>query len=209
MTLEARLWIVAIAAFAAFLVLGYYVTHTAELPRIDIEAAAIRGQATGLAAFLTFTGRGPFIAAASVAIGALLWYARIPLRILAIVVVSQIASQIAIEGMKHIFVRHRPDYWLIGLERGFSYPSGHASTAVTFFCTWAIVTLLLPLSRDVKLLVAIALFAWAAGIAWSRLALGAHYLTDVTGGTLFGIAWMCAVAAIYVHYNGALSLTAS
>lgn len=209
MTLEARLWIACVIAFAAFLLLGYYVTHTAELPRIDVESTALRGQATAFAAFLTFTGRGPFIAIASVAAAVILWYARVPLRIAAIIIVSQLVSQLAIEGFKNVFTRHRPDYWLIGLERGFSYPSGHASTAVTFFCSWAIVAWLSSAARDAKLLIAGILVAWAAGIAWSRLALGAHYLTDVAGGLLFGIAWMCAVAAIYVHYNGVLTVPGS
>ncbi|MBV9272179.1 MAG: phosphatase PAP2 family protein, partial [Candidatus Eremiobacteraeota bacterium] len=120
-----------------------------------------------------------------------------------IVAVSQLASQGVLEGFKQLFARHRPDYWLIGLERGFSYPSGHASTAITFFATWAAIVLLSAASRELKIGIAMVLFAWAAGIVWSRLALGAHYLTDVTGGMLFGIAWMCAVAALYIHFNGA------
>lgn len=209
MTLELRLWIAAAVAFAAFLLLGYYVAHTAQLPRVDVETAAIRGQATAFAAFLTFTGRGPFVAIATVAAAVLLWYLRAPLRVVAFVAVSQIASQLVIEGFKNIFARHRPDYWLIGLERGFSYPSGHASTAVTFFFTWAAVALLSTTARDTRLLIAGILIAWGAGIAWSRLALGAHYLTDVTGGLLFGVAWMCAVAAIYVHVNGVLTVPVS
>jgi membrane-associated phospholipid phosphatase len=209
MTLEVRLWIVSGLAFAGFLLLGYYVTHTAQLPRIDVESAVIRGQSTPLASFLTFTGRGPFLAAALVVTGLALWYVHASLRVVLLVAISQLASQAVLEGFKHVFARHRPDYWLIGLERGFSYPSGHASTAITFFCAWACIVLLSSTRRDTKLLIAATLVIWAAGIVWSRLALGAHYLTDVAGGILFGVAWICSAAALYVHFNGVLTVPVS
>jgi membrane-associated phospholipid phosphatase len=41
--------------------------------------------------------------------------------------------------------------------------------------------------------IAAALCAWAVGIMWSRLALGAHYLTDVLRGAFFGFAWLLAL----------------
>jgi len=209
MTLEARLWIAGAVAFACFLLLGYYVTHTGQLPRIDVESAAIRGQATPLASLFTFTGRGPFLVAVLFLTALALWYMHASLRVVILVAISQLASQAVLEGLKHVFARHRPDYWLIGLERGFSYPSGHASTAVTFFCAWACIVLLSSTQRDTKLLIAAALFIWAAGIAWSRLALGAHYFTDVAGGILFGVAWICSAAALYVHFNGVLTVPVS
>jgi membrane-associated phospholipid phosphatase len=34
------------------------------------------------------------------------------------------------------------------------------------------------------------------GIPWSRLALDAHYATDVIGGLVFGCGWLCATIAI-------------
>ena len=43
----------------------------------------------------------------------------------------------------------------------------------------------------------------AVGISWSRLALGAHYLTDVVGGLLFGAAFLCAALAIILRFTSA------
>jgi undecaprenyl-diphosphatase len=112
-------------------------------------------------------------------------------------ILSQILSQIIVELIKARYARARPDYWLVGLEAGHSYPSGHATTAVVFFAGWALVAIFSPLPDTVKALLAIALALWAVGVSWSRLALGAHYVSDVAGGTLFGAGWLCAVSALF------------
>lgn len=110
-------------------------------------------------------------------------------------ILSQILSQTLVELIKARYLRTRPDYWLVGLEAGHSYPSGHATTAVVFFTGWALLALFSPLPPVVRYLVAAVLVLWAFGVSWSRLALGAHYLSDVLGGTLLGTAWICAWAA--------------
>jgi membrane-associated phospholipid phosphatase len=51
----------------------------------------------------------------------------------------------------------------------------------------------LPL--DAKRWIRIAFALWALAIGWSRLALGAHYVTDVIGGYLLGAA-MASLALI-------------
>lgn len=201
MTLEAGLWSASALCFALFLTLGHYVARAASLTLVDARAVAMRGQAAPLAAFLTFTGRGPFLTVAFGLAALGFWKLGLPVRVVLAVSCLQLLSQIVIEGFKRGWKRHRPDYWLIGLERGFSYPSGHASTAITFFVTAAAIALLSPFPRPARILVASAFVLWAAGIGWSRLALGAHYPTDVAGGTLFGAAWLCALAALALHFH--------
>ncbi len=44
------------------------------------------------------------------------------------------------------------------------------------------------------------LLVCAVGIPWSRLALGAHYLTDVAGGLLLGAAFLCAALAVILRF---------
>jgi membrane-associated phospholipid phosphatase len=52
------------------------------------------------------------------------------------------------------------------------------------------------MTESIKIALVALLAFWIAGIGWSRLALGAHYPTDVIGGTLFGVAWACATWAM-------------
>jgi undecaprenyl-diphosphatase len=122
--------------------------------------------------------------------------ARWPLRIPLAMMISQMLSQAAVELAKARYSRTRPDYWLVGLEAGHSYPSGHATTAVVFFCGWALVAAFSTLPPPIKQGIAVLFVLWAAGVSWSRLALGAHYVSDVLGGTAFGAAWLCVAAAV-------------
>ncbi|HEV2907661.1 MAG TPA: phosphatase PAP2 family protein, partial [Candidatus Eremiobacteraceae bacterium] len=117
------------------------------------------------------------------------------------VLLSEAASQGVIELIKLVFQRARPDYWIVYHESGFSYPSGHASTAIVFFGSWLLIVLMSPLPKAVRYASGAIILAWMVGIDWSRLALGAHYATDVLGGTLFGIAWVGALLAVLAHFG--------
>ncbi|MBV8245833.1 MAG: phosphatase PAP2 family protein [Candidatus Eremiobacteraeota bacterium] len=198
MTIEARLWLIAAVAFGAFAVLGFVVSHAPPL-RIDLEGIALRGRGVPIAALLTTSGRGPavfFLELFGVLIAFLQgWNIRLAIAI----GLSQLLSQGAVEAFKHVFARPRPDDWLVRHELGFSYPSGHATTVVVFFAAWLLFIAFTPLPRGAKVVAAVALLAWMFGIDWSRVALGAHYLTDVLGGTLFGVAWLSAMLALGVR----------
>jgi undecaprenyl-diphosphatase len=204
--LELRLWVIAALCLAAYFVLGYMVNHAPGLWRIDIEAAALRGQASPLAILFTTSGRAlPLlvIAVAGIAIAAV---TRTNVRVAIAIFVAQLLSQGAVEFLKHVFQRTRPDAWLVHKELGYSYPSGHATTAVVFFGSWLVFALLSPLPNAPKIAVVAILAIWMAGIDWSRVALSAHYPTDVLGGTLFGAACACALWAILVHFRLAESI---
>ena len=199
MAVEARLWLVAALALSAFLALGYYVS-TQGLSRVDVESGSWRGTSTGLAALFTLSGRSlPLLGAGMLSLLLCVIFHRnlyTPLFIFA----SQLASQGVVELFKHLFVRTRPDDWLLHHELGFSYPSGHATTAIVFFGAWAIACTLMPMARPLKVVLVVLLLFWAFGIDWSRMALSAHYFTDVLGGTLFGIAWLCLMGALIWRY---------
>ena len=197
--LESRLWATSLLCVVSCVVLGYVVAGAASLWRIDAEAAMLRGSATGLATLLTLSGRAlPLLFIAALGIAATVAI-RSGWKIAVAIFATQLLSQGVVELIKRLFLRSRPDAWLVHQELGFSYPSGHATTAVVFYCSWAVLVWLLPLRTELKLALMTLLVVWAIGIDWSRMALGAHYPTDIFGGTLFGIASACAMWAIVLR----------
>jgi membrane-associated phospholipid phosphatase len=187
--------LVAFDCFAAFAVLGVLVMR---LPHslFDIRGAGFRGTGTRLAVILTESGRWRALTVTGAVATWLFVVLRWPVWIPVAVSVSQIASQVVVEGVKRAFRRARPRDWLVRAEHGFSYPSGHAATAVTFYGAWAVVAAHLPLPFATRIAIAVFCALWAVGVMWSRLALSAHYVTDVLGGSLFGCGWLCAMLAL-------------
>jgi undecaprenyl-diphosphatase len=173
-----------------FVVLGWWVTHH-PLARIDELGAPARGASVGLAVALTLSGYGPALTVISAATIVAAFALRLPVRIPLGIVASQVASQVIVDIAKRRFDRARPTVWLYRRERGRSYPSGHAVTAVVFYGAWMLLVGSAPWPLPVRIAGVLLLGLWAAGICWSRVALGAHYTTDIAGGVLFGIGWWC------------------
>lgn len=175
--------------FVGCLTLGRLVCGHALLPW-DAAGVRLRAQATQLALAFTATGRTPFLAPAVIVSVGIFAAARWPLWIPLAMLISQLITQGIAETLKRLYCRTRPDYWHVGKEAGHSFPSGHATTAAVYFGGWALVTALSALPVEIKAAIAAAFVLWAIAIDWSRLALGAHYVSDVIGGTLLGFAWL-------------------
>lgn len=84
----------------------------------------------------------------------------------------------------------------------FSYPSSHAAIAVGFYALWAGLLFFSDLPTRLRAIVASLLAILVLAICWARLALGAHYLTDVVGGILLGAATVCATVAFVIAIFG-------
>ncbi len=188
----------AAACWLAAIGLGVAVTRGG-LSRLDALAPAIFGRADGLATLLTWTGYAQFLTGAVVAVG-IVCYARFrSLRFVIALVVLQLTSQAAASLIKVAFARPRPDRWIGRADIGFSYPSGHAVTAIVFYGCLFLAVAASDAPVPAKVAGCALLVAWIAGICWSRVALGAHYPSDVVGGVLLGLGFLLLAAALARH----------
>ena len=107
-------------------------------------------------------------------------------------------AQLLVEVIKLVTHRPRPLSLYSGVEQ-FSFPSGHAvmSTVVYGFLAWLVLRRASLRSRWVGGGISMALIA---AIAFSRVALGAHWFSDVLGGLSFGVAWVALLALAYTYH---------
>jgi len=130
-----------------------------------------------------FVGACAGIAAVALVLRRRVWTAA---RVLGVVGVVAIAVAI----IKQVVHRARPLAGS-GIEVGYSFPSGHASTSAAIAClaVWLVLRRRGP-SRETALLLALG-GGWALVIALDRLVLGVHYLSDVLAGWALGTAAAC------------------
>ncbi len=90
---------------------------------------------------------------------------------------------------KILFRRVRPEILLQATaETTYSFPSGHATTAVAFFGFLAYLLIRTQKNRSVKIHVFVLAILVITLLDLSRLYLGVHYLSDVLAGNLVGLA---------------------
>jgi undecaprenyl-diphosphatase len=99
------------------------------------------------------------------------------------------------EAMKLLMRQARPMEAIITLPPSYGFPSGHSVAASALFLTLALVAAQSPNPGVRRLLVGAAI-GIALLVAWSRVYLGVHYLTDVTGGLLLGTAGALAASRL-------------
>jgi undecaprenyl-diphosphatase len=91
-------------------------------------------------------------------------------------------------GLKLVFQHPRPTAAIIAIPDSYSFPSGHAVAASALY-----ITLALAAATGERRLRPRRVLVWggvliAVLVAWSRVYLGVHYLSDVVGGLLLGSA---------------------
>jgi membrane-associated phospholipid phosphatase len=115
-----------------------------------------------------------------------------------LVVVALVGAEIIDAAVKDGFERQRPVFAdsIARRASGFSFPSAHAGASMALYGALAFL-----LSRDLRSTHArVGCFAGAAlligAIGFSRLYLGAHYLSDVLAGFALGLAWATLVVLL-------------
>jgi undecaprenyl-diphosphatase len=179
-----------------FWLLGRYVTRHGEPPALWQFARAVRGHAIWVAWAFTNAGwaqvLGPLYAICiAVAVRVRAWRARM----LYLVTVA-LAALGSADALQRLFARPRRLDWLIRHEHACSYPSSHAAISTAFYFLAALLIARSELKAPVRYASCTVLILMWLGILWSRLALAAHYPTDIAGGIALGLALALAGAAI-------------
>jgi membrane-associated phospholipid phosphatase len=106
-------------------------------------------------------------------------------------------AEILVKVMKVALHRPRPGLYYDGTEL-FSFPSSHATMSVVVY---GFLGFLVCREQRVSFRQAMAITAGllASLIAFSRLYLGVHWLSDVVAGMSFGLAWVGALAMAYTY----------
>jgi undecaprenyl-diphosphatase len=111
-------------------------------------------------------------------------------RVALLLAATALAAALLTEGVKALVQRPRPDMpWrIIALPSSWSFPSGHALQSTAVYGTLALVVgRRLPARRRAAAVFALGV-ALPLLIAFSRVYLGVHYLSDVLAGLAGGLA---------------------
>ena len=146
---------------------------------VDAEASPL----VGIANALTFVGGSVVMFPFVMILGAYLyWKER---KTAALFWLSALAvAEILIWASKFLYARPRPPMALV-TTHSYSFPSGHAGTAAAVA---AGIVLLLAIRRSRHWYFDVLAVAYVVAVAWSRVYLRAHWLSDVVTGAALGAA---------------------
>ena len=118
-------------------------------------------------------------------------------RLATFIAVTAIGSSLLNLAIKIAIHRSRPELPdSLVVEPGKSFPSGHTQAGIVGYGVLLLVSLPVIGRRYRPWLFGFAM-AMVALIGFSRIALGAHYLSDVIGAALIGSAWLLAMTGAF------------
>jgi membrane-associated phospholipid phosphatase len=162
--------------------------------------------------FLIITQLGSFPAMSGLALFGVLILLLLLRRLLALVwVIAPAGAGLLDAALKVFFERPRPHFTDPAIhEATLSFPSGHSMGSVVGYGLLAYVVVLALRRRWQQLLVISGLAALVVLIGFSRVYLGAHYLSDVLGGFTVGGFWLavCITGLETVRRKSRIALTA-
>lgn len=98
-------------------------------------------------------------------------------------------GQALLWGMKWFFARPRPDRQLMDAV-GQSFPSGHSFSAMVYYGFLVFLLWQFCVSRALRIAGTLFLAILILTIGLSRLVLSVHWMSDVVGGFIIGLAWL-------------------
>lgn len=116
-------------------------------------------------------------------------------------------AEALVQVIKFTLHRPRPGALHVGMEQ-FSFPSGHATLSIVVYGFLAFL-LCVQASHRLRVVIVSGAALLIGLVAWSRLYLGVHWMSDVVGGLSFGTAWIAALAVAYLYQRHEVPSSAS
>jgi undecaprenyl-diphosphatase len=146
---------------------------------------------------VTWTGSWIALLVVAVSIAALAWRRRLSVVVLVAVVTAWIGELTAVSLTKSLVKRPRPPESIrLVVAHGWSFPSGHVGNAVVVFAAAATVLTTFIRRKAAGVLIWVSASLAIALVAFSRVELGVHWMTDVLSSTVWTVVWMLVVAVI-------------
>lgn len=185
-TRRALYLILAVVAFACFYALGREVVAFGEPPVFASWEPSWVNHSTLVAWWLTWACYADVLIPICIALLIVAWLLPAWRTRALVSIVLLLVSWRGADLFQHVFARPRPLDWVVKHETTFGYPSSHAAIVAGFYWLWASMLYASNPRCTARRIVAALLVLLGLAICWSRLALGAHYLTDLIGGALLG-----------------------
>jgi undecaprenyl-diphosphatase len=195
---------VAVLSFLGFVSMAFIVRGPAPLP-VDVAAVRIASASIGpvwtrFMWFATLLGDARVMVVETVVAALLLAAWGHPRRAGSVVLLVAVGS-VAAESLKPLIGRVRPDLGLSLLagsgayRTSYSFPSGHALAGILLFGVLALMLAASHVPRTLRWVGGLGVAAVGLTIGLSRIYLGVHYMSDVLGSWLLGIAMLSTWAA--------------
>jgi undecaprenyl-diphosphatase len=207
--------VMAVLAVALFVLVGYAIEvggnpgpTPGDVTAADFSADLRADWLTDIAKVVTDLGSTPFTLAVALVAGVVLGLRRRWAEI-GVLVCALVLSHVLVPVLKEAIDRPRPEGGLVG-SSGDAYPSGHAAYSVIY--TWLVLTVAVRVRPGLTYATAmiVAGIALTVAIGLSRVYLGVHYFSDVSGGwalgaSAFGLCVVVAMTITHVRHNLARS----
>lgn len=115
--------------------------------------------------------------------------------------ITLLIGRVIVSFIKGIYERPRPS-GMYYIEDGFSFPSGHAVMATSFFLTLSFILIILDTNlQKQKRIIQISALVFILLISFSRIYLHVHHFSDIVAGWLVGYAWysICKNVFVFLH----------
>jgi undecaprenyl-diphosphatase len=113
---------------------------------------------------------------------------------LIILILSVVGGEAIVGILKHVIHRPRPPLvHALAPENSYSFPSGHAFVAFSFYGLLTYFAFRAIKNRLLRMLIILVGILLIFGIGFSRIYLGVHWPSDVLAGYALGAAWLAAL----------------